>query len=875
MLFDWIAREGWIVLSWWALVTAAGAAALPLCLRVLGGLPDRGYTLARATGVLLVAFVFWLMTSFGLTLNTTGSMALAWVIVLIAGLALFFTMRRDERPDLRAWWQENRTVIIVGEVLFIVLLFGWAVVRAHQNGLQATEKPMELAFISATMRSETFPPNDPWMAGYGISYYYFGYIMAAMLSMLSGVPSTIGFNMTISLLFALTGITAYGVLYNMVRSSVFRRRRSRLLADDAALQDEEAASREPSQRTAAIFGVIGAVFVILLSNFQFPIIELPYQTRIASQEYLQFFGSNERMNVRNPAADTDLARWDYWWWFRSARVINDTYLDGRREEVIDEFPQFSFLLADVHPHVLALPFAALAIGAALNVLLFARAPRREQLVFYSLIIGGLIFLNTWDGPIYALVIVLAEGVRRLTRNGLGRLTLGDLASMFLLGAAMLGIGALLYLPFLIGFRSQLGGVLPNLVHPTLFQQFVVHFGPLLIILTFFLIVEAVRAGRRMNWGVGLRAGLGIVWLLIMIMLALTVIAWLVPDIRTSVLRYIEDSGGWGEFLPGLLTKRLTHSLTAIFLTLGLITVFARLLPRILARSSDEEDGDPEARHVVTYSPQTGFALVLVGVGILLTLAPEFVYLRDYFGTRMNTVFKLYYQAWLLWAIAAAFAVYNILADVRAVEVRPALRTVFSVALAIVLVLGFLYPVFGIHNRTMIETGFWMSPETAELTLDGGPRFTHFTDYDAAMCLSRLLASAGIRGHQIVVAEASGGSYQGEYGRTATLTGLPVVFNWPFHQLQWRGATFNAVAGTREQDIDRLYADPTWASAQEIIGRYSIDFIAFGVPERGRYGEAAETKFRDNLEPVCDNGGSRYYRVPESLQEAFRLASLRQ
>ncbi|MDL1901790.1 hypothetical protein FBR02_13580, partial [Anaerolineae bacterium CFX9] len=62
MLFDWIAREGWIVLSWWALVTAAGAAALPLCLRVLGGLPDRGYPLARATGVLLVAFVFWLMT---------------------------------------------------------------------------------------------------------------------------------------------------------------------------------------------------------------------------------------------------------------------------------------------------------------------------------------------------------------------------------------------------------------------------------------------------------------------------------------------------------------------------------------------------------------------------------------------------------------------------------------------------------------------------------------------------------------------------------------------------------------------------------------------------------------------------------------------
>lgn len=868
MLFDWIAREGWIVLSWWALVTAAGVAALPLCLRLLGGLPDRGYTLARVTGVLLVAFVFWLMTSFGLTLNTTGSMALAWVIVLTAGLALYFTAPREDRPDLRAWWRENRSVVIVGEILFIVLLFGWTVVRAHQNGLQATEKPMELAFISATMRSETFPPNDPWMSGYAISYYYFGYIMAAMLSMLSGVTSTIGFNMMISLLFALTGLTAFGVLYNLVRSNAFSRRRAAALTvvDDTDADEVNA----PGQRTSLIFGVLGAVFVILLSNFQFPVIELPYQTQIASPGYLHFFGSNERMNVRNPDADTDVNRWDYWWWFRSARVINDTYLDGRREEVIDEFPQFSFLLADVHPHVLSLPFAALAIGAALNVLLIGRSPRREQIIFYSVIIGGLIFLNTWDGPIYALVIVLADGVRRLTRSGIGRLTLGDLLEMFLLGVLLLGIGALLYLPFLIGFRSQLGGVLPNLVHPTLFQQFFVHFAPFLIILGFFLGIEAWRAGRRMNWGTGLRAGLGIVWLLIMVMLALTVIGWLVPDIRSSVLAYVEEAGGWGELLPSLLTKRLTHSLTAILLTIGLIIVFARLLPRYLNRR-DDQPPDDDARQIVTYSPQTGFALILVGVGILLTLAPEFVYLRDYFGTRMNTVFKLYYQAWLLWAIASSYAVYSILADVRSVSVKPALQTAFSVALAVVTTLGLLYPVFGIHHRTMVETGFWASPEPNVLTLDGGSRFTHFTDYDAAMCLSRLIADSGQRGNQIVVAEASGGSYQGEYGRTATLTGLPVVFNWPFHQLQWRGPTFSTVAGTREQDIDRLFADPTWASAQPIIGQYSIDYIAFGVPERNRYGEAAETKFRDNLEIICDNGSSRYYRVPDAMQEMFAVA----
>ena len=52
MFQDWIAREGWMIISWWLIATAAGAAALPLCLRLLHNLPDKGYTLARAAGIL-------------------------------------------------------------------------------------------------------------------------------------------------------------------------------------------------------------------------------------------------------------------------------------------------------------------------------------------------------------------------------------------------------------------------------------------------------------------------------------------------------------------------------------------------------------------------------------------------------------------------------------------------------------------------------------------------------------------------------------------------------------------------------------------------------------------------------------------------------
>jgi YYY domain-containing protein len=827
MIFDWLAREGGIVLSWWLLVTIAGLAALPLCMRLLGGLPDKGYTLARAAGVLLVAFIYWLLAILGFLRNSTGGMLLAWAIVLIIALIAFW---RGDKIDLRAWWRENRGVIIVGELLFIGLLFGWALFRAHQNGLVATEKPMELAFISSTMRSEAFPPNDPWMAGYSISYYYLGYVIAAMLGMLSGITSTITFNMLVAFLFALTGLTAFGVVYNMAR----------------------AARREGSPVRSLLTGLLGAVFVILLSNYQLPLIELPYQTGIASPEYLTAMDAEERLEPR-PAAANELNQWDYWWFFRAARVLNDRNLDGTRTEVIDEFPQFSFLLADNHPHVLALPFAILALGLSLNVVLTKRRSTRSEVVFYAVCLGGLVFLNTWDGPIYMAVLVGADGVRRLITNGSGRLSLRDLGSMALLGLALVGLAVVFYFPFLASFRSQLGGILPNLVYPTRIQQFFTAFAPLIILNAFFLAAEAWRAGKRMNWRFGFETALIVLWLLIMAMLLMAIIGWFIPDLRNSVLGFIEQSGGWSEVLPDLLEKRLTHIFTALLLVLGLAFVVGRLFPRILRPDADATD---EERQVVTYTPSTGFALLLIGMGILLTLIPEFVYLRDNFGTRMNTVFKFYYQAWAMWSIAAAYGMHAIFSVVEDRPLAPAFKAVFGGVAALTIGLGLLYPILGVNYRTTIETGRASALTLEPLTLDGGYTTSSPDDYAATLCLGQL-----VHGDDAVVVSRVGGSYDigiPPTGLSGRLVGIPNLINWPGHQSQWRGNTYYEIAGSRESDVDALYRDPNWFTAEDIINRYGIDYIFFGDAEHSEYGLDSETKFRDRLPIVCESGNSRFY-----------------
>ncbi|MEQ8673485.1 MAG: DUF2298 domain-containing protein [Aggregatilineales bacterium] len=858
MIFDWISREGWIVLNWWLLVSLAGAAVLPMMVRVFAGFPDRGYTLARPAGVLLTSFVFWLLASFGFFENTAGNIVFSWVIVLVISLFVYFRLKDSiNKPfDWRAWWTENRRVVIVTEVLFAVLLVGWAIVRAHQNGIYATEKPMDLAFMSAIFRSESFPPNDPWLSDYSISYYYFGYVMAAMLSKVSGVWTTIGYNMHIAMLFAMTGTAAFGVTYNLIRSRAFRFVR----VGEFSLLD-----RAPSKNVAIGFGVLAMIFVIFLGNFQTPLVEYPYQSGQASQSYLEFWDMKNRWEpLPEDGGTSDLTRWEYWWWFDAARTISDQNLldpaqftrSERHVEAIAEFPQFSFLLADSHPHVMTLPYVLLAIGIALNVLLIGQNPDALRVLFYGICVGALVFLNTWDAPIYISAVIGADVLRRLIRHK--RLAIDDWIQVIVFGVALVVIMIVAYLPFLVGFRSQLGGVLPNLIYPTHSPQFFLMFGPFILLLPLFLGVEVWRARRdgRMNWSLGGQTIVFIFAILFGILIFFTAFGLLSDAVRQDALRYIDENGGLGELMPELVSRRLGSVPMLALLLIGFWLVIGRLFPRRPpAESVDTSDG-------FAYAPATGFALMLVGVGLSLTVIPEFVYLRDNFSTRMNTVFKFYYQAWIVVSIGTAYGLYIVFADRQSRPTPLPVKALAGVVLAIVLFLGAWYPVLGIYNRMFMETGRRISQDPAPLTLDGGRSAVSVSqdDYNVLMCLNDL-----VEGDDVIVGEATGGSYdiQGS-GRVGGLTGLPVVIGWQGHEGQWRGTSYFSVVGSRPQDIQRLYEDLRYDIVQEIIDQYGIDYIIYGTAERNHYGGAGDEKFRDQLDVVCESGDSRIYRVNSQL-----------
>lgn len=906
LLLDWLAREGHILFAWWLWISLAGAAALPLCLRLLAGLPDRGYTLARPLGLLLVTFVFWLLGSWGFLDNSNGSILLSWLLVLLAALAIF--ARRISGHELRCWWRENRPLVLASEILFFALFFVWALYRAHQNDLHGTEKPMELAFLSAAQRSLTLPPADPWMSGYAISYYYMGYVMSSSLSLLSGISSTIGFNLTNASLLALTGSTTFGVAYNLVRSRAFDRLRGK--------------ARGSASRAAAILtGLLAMLMLTLMGNFQLLLIELPYNSRAATPEYFDLWGTDRRSNfsdgayLQNAGArlSLDTSDWEWWWWFRASRVLADYDLNGNLTgtQPIDEFPAFSFLLSDNHPHVLALPFVVAVIGLMLNLVLLRREPTGHEILLYGIAVGGLAFLNAWDGAIYLCGLIGAEALRRLMASERGRLLARDWLALARFGICLVATAAIAYMPYFIGFRSQAGGLLPNLAHPTFFPRFFIMFGPFIVILAVYLTVESWRAisSRRFNLRLGLSSGLTLALVLLVLMsLFGAAIAIMYPG--QPISGSLSADADAGELVRRLAQRRAEYGVTALVLLVGITAVVARLFPDHRREWAEGE----VAITWITYPRATGFALLLIGMGLCLTLFPEFFYLKDNFGVRINTVFKFYYQAWVLWSLGSAYAVYSILRDIQlplpALVLRLALGAVFSVCLAT----GLLYTVAGVSHRALIETGRhitagsrryeappeWETPirhvadgasvehgailysrlnlsDAAEadiiragqsgvaavhegqivihepLTLDGAAGLLNQDDQSVIGCLSAAVGRA-----DAVVAEAVYGAYDIRYGRVGVLAGIPVMLGWENHERQWRGPTYSAIAGTRRDDIERLYRAPDIDSANLIIERYHVTHILFGETERQLYGSQGEEKFLDHLPVVCESGESRVF-----------------
>src|SRR5919108_5566813 len=357
-------------LRFWALIELIGLGAAPLAGVLLARLPGAGLGLCKTLGLLLVTWLVWLGGA--TTLVPYGALSAALWIALVCALGLLAWVRGWEgrravaRGEPRGWlarrrWRRLaarvpepdplRTRLFWGaEAVFAVAFIGMTLLVAFSPDVWNTEKPMDMAFINAANRADTFPPHDPWLAGADLNYYYVGHLAMALLVKLTAVAPDQGYNVALAALFGLTAaamFTVGGTIWALARGP------------DGAVRA----------------GIAAVVLVVVAGNLD---------------------GARLLIADGGPLRDYD--------WFAASRVIEDT---------IDEFPWFSFLLGDLHAHVLALPFTLLAFAFALQIALAGPrlAPRGRALLeagAVALAVGFLYTVNSWSYPVMVGLLVLAS-----------------------------------------------------------------------------------------------------------------------------------------------------------------------------------------------------------------------------------------------------------------------------------------------------------------------------------------------------------------------------------------------------------------------------------------------------------------------------------
>jgi YYY domain-containing protein len=732
-------------LRFWALIELIGLGAAPLAGVLLARVPGAGLGLGKVLGLLLVTWLVWLGGSLTLVPYGAGSAAL-W-IALVCGFGLLAWVRGWEgrravaRGEPRGWLARRRWRRLAArvpepdplrarlfwgaEAVFAVAFAAMALLVAFSPDVWNTEKPMDMAFLNASNRADTFPPQDPWLAGADLNYYYLGHLSMAVLVKLTAVAPDHGYNLAVAALFGLTAaavFTVAGTLWGAARG----------------------------EAGAVRAGLAAVGLVLVAGNLE---------------------GARLLIAHGGPLREYD--------WFAASRVDPDT---------ITEFPWFSFLLGDLHAHVLALPFTLLALAFALQVVLAGpRLSGRLRVALEAcgaaLATGFLYAVNSWSYPVMAGLLALAVVAWLCDpRSAPSR----PAAVRWLL--AVLALSALLVLPFHLSFDPAARGI------------------------------GLVDQGRGFaGW---LRDEL-LVFGSLLAFVALAYVGRLVATRRPG------RNAAWiavAAVFAGSLLAALEWAHAALLAVLLVVALQALFSPRV--------------------APPLRAIWLLVAGGVACLLGPELLYVRDEFDGsalyRMNTVFKLDYQAWLLLGLAGIGA----LAWRREWLPRRLGRWVFGLVAFVVVVAAAVYPVAGTYAR---KNGFDATP-----TLDGLGWLRDRAPGDpGAIAWLNDHAPAGS-----VVLEAVGDDYSAfGHGRISTFTGLPTVLGWPGHERQWGHDVDNRAA-----EVAQAYRAVSPVSALPVLRRYGVRYVVVGPLERTDYGDAGVAKWAELGRRVYAREGTEVWEL---------------
>lgn len=404
---DWI----FVTARWYIMTLALGIVFFGITKRFFRSFIDQGYAFSKTIAILLLSYAVYVLGTLRIMPFSEFTLALLLVCAFILGSRL--DQKTKEKLPIK--------IIIGEEVLFVCMLFFWTFVRGQEPTIRGLEKFMDYGFIQSILRTQYFPALDMWYAKLPINYYYFGHLTAAVQIKLSGVPSSMGYNLVLATIFAQAIVSTFSLVSSIVYSFTSKVRQSLL------------------------FGVIGTWIVNFGGNLHTIYL---FTSGYEAEKPVPFW---EILSGYNPAK---------YWYPNATRFIPYT---------IHEFPSYSYVVADLHGHVFDILFVLLTL--AILFILFVKKPTTfVQRSLYSVVLGAMTAVhymtNAFDGPIYALL------------TGVVFVVLYGITPSMIIQTLILGTSFIVFsLPFSVFFAPFASGIGLNCA-PS-FLTSIAKFGPFL------------------------------------------------------------------------------------------------------------------------------------------------------------------------------------------------------------------------------------------------------------------------------------------------------------------------------------------------------------------------------------------------------------
>ena len=816
------------IVAWILVVELVFLAALPLAMFIFRPLPDRGIILARILGLLGVSYVAWLSVSLDWLSFSLVPIVLGFLIIgFLSAMVLLAKWQ-----EIKAFLVEHWRLLVLSEVLFLTAFLGFVALRYANPDLwhpfRGGEKPMELAYFNAVIRSTTLPPFDPWFAGGYLNYYYWGYFVLGGLVRVTGIVPATAFNLAVPLFFALTITAAFSLVYNMTEGV----RLSWATAGESSGQATGDTAPEGGRWRGILWSPVGAgllasLFISVIGNLD-GIIQIVQNTWHKVFDGLSFppfdfWRSSRMLDFQENFDPSPITFWI------PEKVAEFPDMSSH----ITEFPFFTFLFADLHAHMMVIPFTLLVVGLGVSLVVGLRNNSRlwafTAAAALALALGSLWVINSWDYPSYLLLTLalLALAVYLTPGPASSRILL-----LISLAAGVVAVSLLAFLPFHQSYEAFNTGIDASKWRTPLDRFLGVH-GLFLFIIATFLVYNTrstlLAIGRSLLTFPG-RPG---------------------PHPQDSELTSF--SLAWLKWilaavLLGVLLLAVTGYWTALVLLLLLMLTGIAAWKVLISRSEDR--------------PFAAVPLLLLGMALIMGIGVDFVRVEGDIG-RMNTFFKYYLEVWVLLSLASAYMVWHL-------GNRGLLRWRWNWAkigwLGVLMLLigsSLIYTALG--SRARIGDRFNAAPAT----LDGAAymdRAVHRErEWSFELKWDReaiLWLQDNVRGSPVIL-EAHNEQYR--WGpRISNYTGLPTVLGWPWHQMQQRWDYQYAIRD-RAIDIGEIYNTNDLERAKELLGKYEVEYIVVGQLERIYYANDGLKKFSNLAEQgllrlVFQNDGVSLFQV---------------